>query len=123
MKALLMTAFVAGLGVWAAGPDSAKGPKGMTCRDTTVVEYHAGPNWKAFDIHVNGHLEFLRTLMKRGKILYGGPFSSEKGGLSVYDLVDPDAVDALVTHDPLVAHKVVTYSIKSWRMCSPQDDK
>ena len=61
---------------------------------------------------MGGHLAFLRKGMERGEILYAGPFLNDDGGATVYSLTDLAAVDALV------ANKVVTYTLKSWRMCS-----
>lgn len=116
MKTLLL-GLTLGCAVWALADDRAA-PEGMVCRGTIVVEYHSGPNWEKFGEHVRGHLDYLRTQMKAGRILYGGPFEDANGGLSVYALTDPHEVDALVHTDPLVANKVVTYSMRHWRMCS-----
>ena len=52
-------------------------PPGMTCDDVTVVQYHPGPQWKAFGIHLGGHLAFLRKTMAAGDLLYAGPFLDE----------------------------------------------
>ncbi len=106
--------------VWALADDE-PAPEGMTCRGTIVVEYHPGPNVEKFAEHVGGHLDYLRTQMKAGTVLYGGPFEDGRGGLSVYSVTDLNEVDALVRTDPLVANKVVTYSMRHWRMCSIDD--
>jgi uncharacterized protein YciI len=95
------------------------GPLGdMMRREVTVVEYHAGPNWAAFNEHAQGHLEHLHRQMTAGKLLYAGPWRDDNGGLSIYRGADAGAVDALLQQDPLVTTKVVTYSLRVWHMHS-----
>ena len=119
MKTVLMTLGVLGFIVAFSAAGSSQDPEGMLCHRATVVTYHAGAHWDAFAGHVDGHLAFLRNGMEQGKILFAGPFVGDKGGLTVYNMTDVAEVDAFVAQDPLVANKVVTYTLKSWRMCSP----
>ncbi len=102
---------------------AAQAPEGMICREVTIVTYHAGSHWDDFNKHVNGHLEYLRTNMKSGRILYGGPFVTNNGGLTIYDSTDLASVEAMVRMDPLVVNKVVTHTLNKWRMCRPDEDK
>jgi len=109
-------------GVWALA-EEAPGPEGMVCRPVVVVEYHAGPNADRFRDHVQGHLDHLRAQMKAGNLIYAGPFEEGLGGLSIYVLDDLAEVDKLVSKDPVVAKKVLTYSMRRWRMCRPDDSQ
>ena len=121
MKTVLITFSLVGLIAVFCLAGSSRAPEGMVCQQATVVTYHAGPHWDAFAKHVDGHLAFLQKGMDRGKVLFAGPFVSDKGGLTVYDMTDLTEVDTLVGQDPLVANKVVTYTLKSWSMCSPAE--
>jgi uncharacterized protein YciI len=96
----------------------AQSPEGMVCQNVMIVEYHDGPNVEAFSQYVSSHLDYLRTHMKSGKILYAGPFEKTSGGIAIYSVTDPREIDALVNKDPAITDKVFTYSMRPWRMCS-----
>jgi uncharacterized protein YciI len=96
----------------------ARQPEGMDCKDVVLVQYHGGPNWTDSQEHVEGHLGFLRREMKAGRLLFAGPFKDDAGGISIYEATDLGKVDVLVNQDPLVANKVVSYSLHRWKMCS-----
>lgn len=118
MKILLLAALaVAGVVGVMAGDVPA--PEGMVARQVMIVEYHDGPNAEAFTQYLQGHLDYLRVQMKAGKILHAGPFEKISGGIAIYTVTDPRELDVLVNADPLMANKVVTYSMRLWRMCSP----
>ena len=104
--------------LWAAPGERPANPPGMACQFVTLVEYHPGPHWDKFAEHAPQHVAFLRTHLDAGELLHAGPFVDADGGLNVYASDDLVAVDALVNQDPLVCHKVVTYTLRRWRRCA-----
>jgi uncharacterized protein YciI len=96
----------------------AQEPPGMGREDVVVVLYEPGPNVEALGAHRVAHEQFWLTQMKAGRLLHAGPFQDRIAGLSIYKMRDPKAVEALVCQDPLVSHRVVTYRLHRWHMCS-----
>lgn len=102
----------------AAHADGFSTPPGMSCEDAVLVRYHAGPRWSEVGTVIAAHLDFMRTQMRAGRVLFGGPFY-ESGGLDVLRGADLAAAAALVEQDPLVARRIVTYSAERFWLCQP----
>lgn len=100
---------------------AAQAPKvpGLDCNPKIIALYEAGPNWSNSKQYVAQHLDFLRTQLKKGTLVVGGPFlgAEKPGGLSVLNVSDPKEADALIQQDPFVANKVVTFTTRQWAHC------
>lgn len=121
MKALGVLVVTSLLNFSAAKTLAEDGVPGFKCKNKVVVQYAPGPRWSDLEQVLSGHLNFMATQMKDGKIDFSGPLVTESGeptgGLAIYNMSDIKQVETLTQLDPLVSEGVSTFSVRAWVQC------
>jgi len=61
------------------------------------------------------HREFLTNLHETGRLFAAGPFTDEKGGISIYDVADLAEAEVTLATDPYTIHGIfATTEIREW---------
>ncbi|MDW8041399.1 MAG: YciI family protein [Nitrososphaerota archaeon] len=58
------------------------------------------------------HLEYIRSLIRAGKVLIAGRFKDGSGGFFVLEASSEDEVNAIIAQDPYKRADVRNYSVK-----------
>ncbi len=100
------------------------------CRDLPGEE--PSVRWAAFLAPVDGvaatraqvhaHVEHLRDLERRGRLVLAGPFADKSGGLVVFRAVDEAEANAILARDPFVAEGVRVATVRRWTLSSADND-
>lgn len=87
---------------------------------TFIAHYHRGPQWQAgksvFEQPLQGHLAYMHQLVQQRRLLIGGPFLDDSGGLIVLSAESIDEARALVAADPAVRDQVMVAQTHPWRV-------
>jgi uncharacterized protein YciI len=83
---------------------------------TFAVLYLRGHAWDvAVPFHaqqgVGRHRDFLAAQHEAGRLVFGGPFLDDSGGLAVYRAASLDELEALVRTDATVIDGLLAYEI------------
>ncbi len=71
--------------------------------------------------HRPAHREYLHQLVESGKLLMGGPFADESGGLLIFEAESEVEVQALIDADPFTTGSVfATIEIRPWTLVAGQ---
>jgi uncharacterized protein len=86
-----------------------------------VIIGHDGPNGSALRPSVRpAHLENLRPLVERGKVVVGGPFTDGSGSLIVADFENEAAAREFAASDPYTSQGVFErVEVKPFRQVVP----
>ena len=81
-----------------------------------AVLYLRGPKWdpqRKFHEQdaVERHRDFLQAQHKQGRLIFGGPFIDDTGGLAVYRAASKGEVEALILSDETVQNGLLRYEI------------
>lgn len=83
-----------------------------------AVRYRPGPAWvegrSIFEQDLDAHVEHLRRLHERGRLLAAGPLSDSEGGVALLQALDAEEAETLVRADPDVERGVITAEIHPW---------
>jgi uncharacterized protein len=84
-----------------------------------VLTHAPGPAWD----HAKGfrdqpglehHLGYMQGFFDQGKIVLGGPFLDNSGGMMIFDLATLDEAQAIASADPTVKSGLLTVTVKPW---------
>jgi uncharacterized protein YciI len=86
-----------------------------------VIIGHDGPNGATLRPSIRpAHLENLRPLVERGKIIVGGPFTDGSGSLIVADFEDEATAREFAANDPYTKRGVFErFEVKPFRQVVP----
>jgi len=90
-----------------------------------VVIYSRGPNWansKAARERIAAHIEYQRARFEAHKLVMGGPFVNEVGGMAIFDLDTEDELAEILNADPAVASNVYSATAHRWRVAVRRED-
>jgi hypothetical protein len=83
-----------------------------------AVLYERGPNWLESqpmkEQPLRDHLEYLLALHKEGKVIMGGPYADETGGLVVLVADGIDEAERIIASDPAIVAGVLKARVKAW---------
>jgi uncharacterized protein len=83
-----------------------------------VIIYRPGPAWREGkpiqEQPIKAHFEYMHQLNQEGKIISGGPFADNTGGLLLLEADNTDEVITIMTKDPAVANKVFVGEVHQW---------
>jgi uncharacterized protein YciI len=85
-----------------------------------VVFHKPGPAWQPGvefreQPGVGEHVAHYRTLYEQGKLLLGGPFLDDSGGMMVPVLgVSAEEITAFAAADPAVQKGLLTFEVRPW---------
>lgn len=66
---------------------------------------------------MNPHVDFLKTLFDRGKLVITGPFSDErKGGMFILDVASEEELMQIVDSDPAILSGYSTSEIRPYKI-------
>ena len=86
-----------------------------------VVMYGKGPSWSETpetpDV-VQGHIAHQHAQLEAGKLVMGGPFLDEPGGMAIFKVESRDELDAILNGDPAVSAGFYAVEAKAWRIGS-----
>jgi uncharacterized protein YciI len=68
----------------------------------------------AFDKVMPEMMGYLGELKATGKLKASGPFGDFSGGVDIFEAENHEAALAIASKDPLVTHKLGTYTLKEW---------
>jgi uncharacterized protein YciI len=84
-----------------------------------VLTHAPGPAWD----HAKGfrdqpglaqHLGYMQRYFDAGKIVLGGPFLDDSGGMMIFDLGAIDEAREIAAADPTVKAGLLTVTVKPW---------
>jgi uncharacterized protein YciI len=88
-----------------------------------VIEHSPGPAWADGVAYreqpgLSAHLEFMRSLHDRGRLVLGGPFldgaAGSPVGMAVVRAETTEAAEALAAEDVSVAAGLLRYRVRPW---------
>jgi uncharacterized protein YciI len=95
-------------------------PAAAAAAPTYFVLTHApGPSWdhaKGFREQpgVEAHLGYMSGYADKGRIVTGGPFLDNSGGMMIFDVATLDDARAIAEADPTVKSGLLTVAVKPW---------
>jgi uncharacterized protein YciI len=83
------------------------------------VMYSSSPTWgkdSTAMIKFQGHIKYLISLRKTGKIITGGAFTDKAAwvGFEIYNCKTKEEVIKITEADPMVLSKIFSYEIHPW---------
>ena len=86
-----------------------------------AVIYSKGPAWadtEAPKDKIHAHIAHQRKHFEAGKLVMGGPFIEEPGGMAIFDVAFRDEAAAIVRGDPAVTSGIYAAALHPWRVAS-----
>jgi uncharacterized protein YciI len=63
------------------------------------------------------HREYLTGLLNSGRLMLGGPFTDDSGGIIIYEAASAEDAEKLVSEDPFAKSGVfVSWKIRQWKL-------
>ena len=84
-----------------------------------AVIYSKGPNWRKEGPdgeHISRHIAYQRKNFEAKKLVMGGPFMDEAGGMAVFEVDSRDEAAEIVQNDPAVKAGFYVTSLHPWRI-------
>ncbi len=85
---------------------------------TFIIHYARGPAWvegkSVFEQPLQEHLAYMNGLKAQKKLLLGGPFTDDTGGLIVVDAASAQEARSMADADPAVAAGVMVAAAHPW---------
>ena len=83
-----------------------------------VVYYEPGLSWlkgkPLKDRPLKAHLDYMRELHGRGKLIMGGSFADGSGGLVIVAAESIKEVEEILSSDPAIVRSILAATIKEW---------
>jgi uncharacterized protein YciI len=91
-----------------------------------VLMHSPGPGWdKARSFRdqpgIGAHVAYMSGFADQKKLVMGGPFLDDSGGMMVFDLPDLKAARAVATADPTVKSGLLKVRVKPWLVAITRD--
>ena len=84
-----------------------------------AVIYSKGPNWREEGPdgeHISRHIAYQQKNFETKKLVMGGPFLNEGGGMAVFEVELRDEADQIVRNDPAVRDGFYVATLHPWRI-------
>ena len=84
-----------------------------------AVVYSKGPNWSEEGPkgeHISRHIAHQRKHFEAGKLLMGGPWMDEQGGMAILEVDSTDEAHQIVQNDPAVSGGFYVVALHPWRI-------
>jgi len=84
-----------------------------------AVVYSKGPNWREEGPkgeHISRHIAHQRKNFEAGKLVMGGPFMDEQGGMAILEVDSRDEAQQIVQKDPAVSGGFYVVALRAWRV-------
>jgi uncharacterized protein YciI len=84
-----------------------------------VLTHSPGPRWdhaKGFHDQpgLEQHLGYMGGFADKGRIVMGGPFLDNSGGMMIFDVATIEAARSIAEGDPTVKSGLLTVTVKPW---------
>ena len=84
-----------------------------------VLMHSPGPAWdhaKGFrdQLGIAQHVGYMSGFADKGRIVLGGPFLDDSGGMMIFDVPTLDAARAIAEADPTVKSGLLAVKVKPW---------
>ena len=87
-------------------------------KQTFVIVYSPGANWlpntPVFGQPLQNHIDYMTKLHREKKLLSGGPFTDNAGGLAIIHVNDVQEAKAILANDPAITEKVLCAQMHPW---------
>lgn len=87
---------------------------------TFAICYSRGPSWvtgkSVFEQPLQAHLAYMKTLRVQGRLLLGGPFLDDEGGLVVVSAAGIDEANQIASDDPAIRAGVMVAKAHPWKI-------
>ena len=85
-----------------------------------AVCYSRGPNWvkgkSVFEQPLQAHLAYMKAPHAQGRLLLGGPFLNDEGGLVVVRVAGIDEANQIASDDPAIRAGVMMTRAHPWKL-------
>jgi len=84
-----------------------------------AVIYSEGPNWRdegPDGEHISRHIAYQRKNFEARKLVMGGPFMDEAGGMAVFEVDSREEAAKIVQNDPAVKDGFYIVALHPWRI-------
>lgn len=82
------------------------------------IVYSRGPNWlgdkSVFEQPLKAHGAYMHDLFKAGKLMHGGPFLDNQGGLAIIRVEEEAEAQRIVADDPAVVQGIMNAALHPW---------
>lgn len=91
-----------------------------------VLMHRPGPAWvrgKSFRDQpgIGAHVGYMSGFLDQKKLVMGGPFLDDSGGMMLFDLPSIEAARAIAGADPTVKSGLLEVHVKPWQVAMSQD--
>jgi len=80
--------------------------------------YRPGPAWipgkSVFEQPLTAHRSYMQTLIDAGKVVLGGPYRDDTGGLVAVEAESREAALAMLAADPAIEAGVMLADVHPW---------
>jgi uncharacterized protein len=85
-----------------------------------LVIFRRGPSWvpgkSVAEQPLKEHGRYLLSLHRKGALKFAGPFADDSGGAMVLETLDDAQAEAIVSADPAVVGRVLTFELHRWTL-------
>jgi uncharacterized protein YciI len=86
-----------------------------------VLLHRPGPTWDANLPYpqqpgVEDHVAYMKTCFEQGRILMGGPFADDSGGMMLLEAGDLQEATNIARADPKVRDGLLVVQVHPWRV-------
>jgi uncharacterized protein YciI len=113
-----LTSFAMLVALAACSASSRNDRQQATEKTRFAIVYAPGPNWipgKPFSEQpLMDHANYMHQLYLQGKLVLGGPFTDNSGGLVVLDVADQNQAQQILESDPAVKAGIFIAKLHPW---------
>lgn len=89
-------------------------------KPTHAILYSAGPNWiegrPANQQNLGEHAQYMSDLIKRGYLIFGGPWRDLPGGMTLIRARNDEEARAILDRDPAVRGGIMVGELRAWNV-------
>ena len=114
-RAVLALAATVGLAPAATRADTSSLPP----KRYFVLQHAPGPAWdhaKRFGDQpgIDGHVQYMQGYFDQDKLVLGGPFLDDSGGMMIFDVASLAEAQAIANGDPTVKAGLLQVAVRPW---------
>ena len=106
------------IGMPASSALAAQAPAGPPPQPLYLLVYERGPAWiEGKPIHeqkLGEHVVYIRGLIDNGKVVAGGPFGDESGGMAIVRAESLAEAEAMLAADPALTNGTFKGRVRQW---------
>lgn len=114
-RSILIATLAAVAGCAAQSQSTAQTPP----RELFLFLYRPGPTWReGVPMREQGlapHGAYMQQLLNQGRLVAGGGFTSDDGGMAIVRCADIDEARAILAADPAITSGIFTADLRHWR--------